>query len=68
MFPKSWLPDRRELLGLIGDIFGWLMSFLLSGIGPNGKDSRTIDLKKARDMGAITEEEYQAQRNRVMTK
>ncbi len=27
-----------------------------------------IDLKKARDMGAITEEEYQAQRNRVMTK
>jgi hypothetical protein len=27
-----------------------------------------IDLKKARDMGAINEQEYQAQKNRIMSK
>jgi hypothetical protein len=27
-----------------------------------------IDLKKAKDLGAINEEEYQAQRNKIMAK
>ena len=27
-----------------------------------------IDLKKARDQGALTEDEYQAQRNRILNK
>ena len=32
------------------------------------KGQELIDLKKARDQGALTEEEYQTQRNKVLAK
>ena len=34
--------------------------------GPPTRGQELIDLKRARDQGAITEDEYQAQRRRVL--
>ncbi len=55
-----------------------LISCLLSGcawsigehkeLGMPTRGQELIDLKKARDSGAITEEEYQAQKQRVLGK
>jgi len=61
----------------VGCILGCLVSGCAWSIG-GGKEANTshiptrgqelIDIKKAKDLGAITEEEYQAQKNRIMAK
>jgi len=67
-------------LGMLAAIIG-LTGILVSGcswsIGGGKKEDSVqqttkgqelIDLKKARDQGALTEDEYQAQRNKVLAK
>ena len=58
-------------IGLMGLVSG--CSWSIGGKGSNTVQQATrgqelVDLKKARDQGAITEDEYQAQRNRILTK
>ncbi len=71
---------KRKLtrwMGLVttGTIMGLLLSGCAWSIGSDKEHTAVmqptrgqelIDLKKAKDQGAITEEEYQAQRKKVM--
>lgn len=72
---KNQVIRRGTLLAATGALIVGLLSGCAWSIGGRKEGSvstaptrgqQLIDLKKARDQGAITEEEYQAQKKRVL--
>lgn len=63
-----WLIVAASALGLLGTGCAWQIGGDKRGTTVNKptRGQELIDLKKARDQGAMTEEEYQAQRKQVL--
>ena len=63
-----WLIVAASTLALIGPGCAWQIGGDKPGttVYKPTRGQELVDLKKARDQGAITEEEYQAQRKKVL--
>jgi len=63
-----WLIVAAIVLGLLGSGCAWQIGGDKRGttINKPTRGQELIDLKKARDDGAMTDEEYQAQRKQVL--
>lgn len=63
-----WLIVAATVLGLIGPGCAWQIGGDKKGttMCKPTRGQELLDLKKARDQGAMTEEEYQAQRKQVL--
>lgn len=69
--PSKWLVLLAATimgLSLLGDGCAWQIGGDKKGqtIVQPTRGQELLDLKKARDQGALTEDEYQAQRNKVL--